>query len=227
MSQSAGAGAVPAGRRVFHLVAASCTTLYGSGHAGAGLHDPGRRRRSPLACGGRRSPTRRFLQPRLPAVFRSILKPAEATEITGATWLLIAAFFAFYFFGMEVALPVLMFVAVGDPGRGADRARCPRSEDSGAKSPLGILAFVAASLAVWAILVAAGFGGWSWAVVITACFAAAVEFVATASGRQPDRAADRRRVYGCSPRCLIMTGGGSRSAPSYSITSARCRWKLR
>ena len=108
-------------------------------------------------------------------VFRSILKPSETTEITGATYLLIAAFFAFYFFGEEVALPVLMFVAVGDPIAALIGPRCPGPRFWG-KSPLGSLAFVAASLAIWAILVAAGAGVWSVAVVITAVLAAAVEF---------------------------------------------------
>ena len=108
-------------------------------------------------------------------IFRSILKPAESTEITGATYLLIAAFFSFYFFGIEVAIPVLMFVAVGDPAAALIGHYSPGPRLWG-KSPVGILAFVAASMAVWAILVAAGFGAWSWAVVITAVVAAAVEF---------------------------------------------------
>ena len=108
-------------------------------------------------------------------MFRSILKPTETTDITGATYLLIAAFFAFYFFGMEVALPALMFIAVGDPMAALVGQRCPGPRVWG-KSPLGSLAFVAASLSIWAILVAAGFGVWSWAVLITAVVAAAVEF---------------------------------------------------
>ncbi len=175
MSQSAGARAVPAGRRVFHLVAASCTTLLalaipepaymtlvGGGALLSLAVDVGRQRAGFF--------NRVYLR-----IFRSLLKPAEATDITGATYLLIAAFFAFYFFGMEVAVPVLMFVAVGDPAAALIGSRCPGPRIWG-KSPLGILAFVAASLAVWAILVVAGFGAWSWAVVITAWFAAAVEF---------------------------------------------------
>jgi len=87
---------------------------------------------------------------------------------------LIAIFFAFYFFGAEVALPVLMFVAVGDPVAALIGPRCPGPRLWG-KSPVGSLAFVAASLGVWAILVSAGVGAWSWAVVITAVFAAGVE----------------------------------------------------
>lgn len=58
-------------------------------------------------------------------IFGAILKPTEAADITGATYLLIAIFFAFYFFGMDVALPVLMFVAVGDPVAALVGPHCP------------------------------------------------------------------------------------------------------
>lgn len=109
------------------------------------------------------------------AAFRPILKQSESSDITGATYLLIALFFAFYFFGPEVAIPVLMFVAVGDPVAALVGPRCPGPRLWG-KSPLGSVAFVAASVAVWAILVALGVGTWSWAVVITAFVAATVEF---------------------------------------------------
>ncbi len=166
----------PVGRRVFHLVAASCTTLLalampepsymtlvGGGALLSLAVDVGRQRAG-------------FFNRVYLGIFRTILKPAEATDITGATWLLIAIFFAFYFFGMEVALPVLMFVAVGDPTAALVGPRCPGPRVWG-KSPLGSLAFIAASLAVWSILVAAGFGAWSWAVVVTAVVAAAVEFL--------------------------------------------------
>ncbi len=166
----------PVGRRVFHLVAASCTTLLalaipepaymtllGGGALLSLAVDVGRQRTG-------------FFNRAYLGIFGSILKPAEATDITGATYLLIAAFFAFYFYGIEVALPVLMFVAVGDPAAALIGSRCPGPRVWG-KSPLGILAFIAASLAVWAVLAAAGYGAWSWAVVITAGFAAAVEFL--------------------------------------------------
>ena len=165
----------PIGRRVFHLVAASCTTLLalvipepaymtlvGGGALLSLAVDVGRQRAG-------------FFNRAYVGIFRSVLKPAEATDITGATYLLIAIFFAFYFFGMEVALPVLMFVAVGDPAAALVGPRCPGPRVWG-KSPLGSLAFIAASMAVWAILVAAGFGVWSWAVAITVIVAAAVEF---------------------------------------------------
>ena len=175
MNRSAGSDAIPVGRRVFHLVAASGATLLalampepaymtlvGGGALLSLAVDVSRQRAG-------------FFNRIYLGMFRSILKPSETTDITGATYLLIAIFFAFYFFGMEVALPVLLFVAVGDPVAALVGSRCPGPRVWG-KSPLGSLAFVAASLAIWAILVVAGFGVWSWAVLITAVVAAAVEF---------------------------------------------------
>lgn len=175
MNQPAGAAPIPVGRRVFHLVAASCTTLLalvipepaymtlvGSGALFSLAVDVGRQRAG-------------FFNRAYMGIFGSILKPAEATDITGATYLLIAIFFAFYFFGMDVALPVLMFIAVGDPVAALVGTRCPGPRVWG-KSPVGSLAFIAASMAVWAILVSGGFGVWSWAVAVTAIVAAAVEF---------------------------------------------------
>ena len=174
MNQSAGANPIPVGRRVFHLVAASCATLLslvmpepaymtlvGGGALLSLAVDVSRQRAG-------------FFNRAYMGIFSSILKPTEATDITGATYLLIAIFFAFYFFGMEVALPVLMFIAVGDPVAALIGPYSPGPRLWG-KSPVGSLAFIAASMAVWAILVAAGFGAWSWAVVITAVVAAAVE----------------------------------------------------
>ena len=170
------AGAIPVGRRIFHLIAASCTTLlalvvpeptYMTLVGGGALLflavDLVRRRDG-------------FLNRAYLGVFGSILKPSESTDITGATYLLIAAFFAFYFYGIEVALPVLMFVAVGDPAGALIGHHSPGPRIWG-KSPVGAVAFVAASLAIWTILVAAGVGVWSWAVALTAVVAAVVEFL--------------------------------------------------
>ena len=175
MSQPASRDSIPVGRRVFHLVAASGTTLlalvmpepaYMTLVGGGALLS--------LAVDVSRQRAGFFNRVYL-GIFSSILKPTETTDITGATYLLIAIFFAFYFFGMDVALPVLMFVAVGDPVAALVGPHCPGPRVWG-KSPLGSLAFIAASMAVWAILVAAGFGIWSWAVAITAIVAAVVEF---------------------------------------------------
>ena len=176
MNRSPGSDAIPVGRRVFHLVAASGATLLalampepaymtlvGGGALLSLAVDVSRQRAG-------------FFNRIYLGMFRSILKPTETTDITGATYLLIAIFFAFYFFGMEsgVAGAAVRRRRETRSPRWSGQ-RCPGPRFWG-KSPLGSLAFVAASLAVWAILVVAGFGVWSWAVLITAVVAAAVEF---------------------------------------------------
>lgn len=175
MTQRSARATIPVGRRVFHLVAASCTTLLvlvipehaymlliGGGALLSLALDVARQRTALL--------NRAYL-----GILQPILKESESNQITGATYLLIAAFFAFYFFGTEVAIPVLMFVAVGDPVAALVGPHCPGPRWWG-KSPFGILAFAIAALAAWAILAVAGVGAWSWAVAITAVIAAVVEF---------------------------------------------------
>ena len=174
MSQRFGPAPPPVGRRVFHLVAASATTLLalvlperpymllvGGGALLALALDAARPRVGPL--------NRLFLR-----LWGPILKESEAAELTGATWFLIAAFFTFYFYGAETAVPALLFVAVGDPAAALVGQRCPGPRFWG-KSPAGAAAFIAAALAMWAILSAVGVGGWSWAIVIAGVVAAAVE----------------------------------------------------
>ena len=107
-------------------------------------------------------------------LFAPILKQSEVSEISGATWFLIAAFFTFYFYGPAVALPVLLFVAVGDPAAALVGTHFPGPRFWG-KSPGGGVAFVACALAIWAVVCAFGFGQWSWAVIIAAVAAALVE----------------------------------------------------
>ena len=168
----------PVGRRVFHLIAATCTTLLslaipqhpylfliGAGALLALAMEASRFRVGPL--------NRLFM-----LVFAPIMKQSEVSEISGATWFLIAAFFTFFFYGPEIALPVLLFVAVGDPAAALVGSHFPGPRFWG-KSPSGIVAFVAAALGVWAIVCAAGYGNWSWAVVVTAVAAALVEFAPT------------------------------------------------
>lgn len=73
-----------------------------------------------------------------------------------------------------MALPALLFVAVGDPAAALVGTRFPGPRFWG-KSPSGGVAFVAAALAVWAVLCAFGFGQWSWAIIVGAVGAALVE----------------------------------------------------
>ena len=174
VSQSPGPLPIPVGRRIFHLIAASSTTLLAlvmPEHAYMPLIGGGALLGLVLDCSRPRlsALNRLFL-----GIFRPILKQSETTEITGATWFLVAAFFTFYFFGPPVAIPVLMFVAVGDPAAALVGAHFPGPRLWN-KSPAGAVAFVAASLGSWAILSALGFGSWTWPVVIAAVIAAAVE----------------------------------------------------
>ena len=165
----------PLGRRVFHLIAASATTLLslaipqqpylfvvGAAALLALVTEASRFRVGSL--------NRLFM-----LVFGPILKQSEDSEISGATWFLIAAFFTFFFYGPEIALPVLLFVAVGDPVGALVGARTPGPRIWG-KSPVGSVAFVAAALGAWAMVCAAGYGGWSWAIIVTTVIAAVVEF---------------------------------------------------
>ena len=168
----------PLGRRVFHLVAASGTTLLS-------LVIPEQPYLLLIGSGALFSlamETSRLRSPRLNglymAIFGPIMKQSESAEITGATWFLVAVFFTFFFYGPEIALPVLLFVAAGDPAAALVGSRCPGPRYWG-KSPGGIMAFVVAALGVWAIVCAAGYGQWSWAVVVAAVVAAAVEFAPT------------------------------------------------
>lgn len=168
----------PLGRRVFHLVAATGATLLSlviPEHPYLFLIGSGALFALAMEASRLRSPRLNGLYM---AVFGPILKQSESAEITGATWFLIAVFFTFFFYGPEVALPVLLFVAAGDPAAALVGSRCPGPRYWG-KSPGGIVAFVAAALGVWAIVCAAGYGQWSWAIAVAAVVAAAVEFAPT------------------------------------------------
>ncbi len=164
----------PAWRRLFHFVAASATTLLA-------FAIPEPQYMAILGGGALLSlalETGRFrvgwLNHFFLRVFAPILKTSETAELTGATYFLIAAFFAFYFFGLDVAIPVLLFVSVGDPVAALVGMRAPGPR-LWRKSPVGSAAFVVAALAIWAVVSALGYGQWTWAVVATACVAAAVE----------------------------------------------------
>lgn len=168
----------PLGRRIFHLVAASGTTLLSLAipeHPYMFLIGSGALLALAMEASRLRSPRLNGLYM---SVFGPILKQSESAEITGATWFLIAAFFTFFFYGAEIALPVLLFVAIGDPAAALVGSRFPGPR-FWEKSPGGIVAFIAAGLGVWAIICAAGYGQWSWAIVVAAAIAAAVEFAPT------------------------------------------------
>ena len=162
------------GRRIFHLIAASGTTLLSLAipeHPYMFLIGSGALLALAVEASRLRSPRLNGLYM---SVFGPILKQSESAEITGATWFLIAAFFTFFFYGLEIALPVLLFVAIGDPAAALVGTRFPGPRFWG-KSPSGGFAFVAAALAVWSIICALGYGQWSLAVIVAAVVAALVE----------------------------------------------------
>ena len=132
MNRSSGPNAPPGWRRLFHLIAAGGTTLLalaiperpylfllGSGALLAVAMEAWRFRSGPLNAW--------FL-----LLFAPILKVTEKAEITGATYFLLAAFFSFFFYGADVAIPALLFVSVGDPGGGGWWERALPATDCGA-----------------------------------------------------------------------------------------------
>ena len=66
--------------------------------------------------------------------FSPVLKQTEDSEVTGASHFVIAAFFTFYFFGEDGAIPVLLFQAVGTPLR-LRSANVQRDEATGGSHP--------------------------------------------------------------------------------------------
>ena len=107
---------------------------------------------------------------------RPLLKVSEDRQVTGATYLLVAAFFAFLLFDRPVAVAVMLFLAVGDPVAALVGRPMPGPRLFG-KSPIGTLAFVAVSF-----LVVAGLGGvgvitYHWSFFVGAVVAGLVELL--------------------------------------------------
>ncbi len=103
-----------------------------------------------------------------------LLKKEEDRRITGATYMVIAALFAFLLFGSSVAVPALLFLSLGDPtaavvGR---RATGPRIRG---KSPFGTAAFIAVALLTIAVLAGAGAVDYHWGLLVGAGIAGLVE----------------------------------------------------
>lgn len=166
----------PFWRRMFHLVIATSTTLLayaipdphylqmlGAAVVAAIALETARLRN--------RTVNRRFLK-----LFSPLLKRSEDVQMTGATHFAIAAFFCFFFFGEDIAVPVLLFQAVGDPIAALVGQRSPGPRPWG-KSPVGSIAYVASALTVWAGVCALGLGEWSIELAVTAVFAAFLEFL--------------------------------------------------
>ncbi len=105
-----------------------------------------------------------------------LLKDDEGHRVTGATYLVVGALFAFLLYGPEVAVPVLLFLSLGDPAAALVGRRMPGPRIFG-KSPGGSAAFAAVALAVVAVLVGSGANDYHWGLLVGALVAALVELV--------------------------------------------------
>ncbi len=105
-----------------------------------------------------------------------LLKRGEDRRITGATYMVIAALFAFLFFGAAVAVPAMLFLSLGDPAAALVGRRAPGPRVRG-KSPLGAAAFITVALTVVAVLVGSGAVDYHWGLLLGAAIAGLVELV--------------------------------------------------
>jgi glycerol-3-phosphate acyltransferase PlsY len=108
----------------------------------------------------------RWLQP--------LLKINEDSRITGATYMMVAAFFAFLLFDQIVAVTALLFLSIGDPLAALVGRRMAGPRIFG-KSPLGTVAFVGVSGLVIAALVSGGVITYHWGLAAGAVVAGLVE----------------------------------------------------
>ena len=103
-----------------------------------------------------------------------LLKHDEGRRLTGATYLVVGALFTFLLFGPEVAVPALLFLALGDPAAAVVGRRMPGPRIFG-KSPGGTAAFVALGLVMVGALTASGAVDYHWGLLIGALIAGLVE----------------------------------------------------
>ena len=103
-----------------------------------------------------------------------LLKHDEGHRFTGATYLVVGGLFSFLFFGPEVAVPVLLFLSLGDPSAALVGRRMPGPSVRG-KSPGGTAAFIAVSLVVVAVLVGSDAIDYHWGLWVGAGIAGLVE----------------------------------------------------
>ena len=144
----------PAGRRVFHIVAGSSIPLAGIFVTETAMIWT----LAALAVGGLSLDLVRFRIEWLNLIFTRLLAPLlkqdEAAHITGATYMVIAAFFVFLIFGKDVAIPVMFFLSLGDPAAAIVGKDMPGPRLFG-KSPFGTAAFIGVGCAVLGFLLVA------------------------------------------------------------------------
>ena len=103
-----------------------------------------------------------------------LLKSDEGRSFTGATYLAIGALFTFLLFGLEVAVPALLFLSLGDPAAALVGRRMPGPRIFG-KSPGGTAAFVALGLVTVGVLTGSGSVDYHWGLLVGALIAGLVE----------------------------------------------------
>lgn len=103
-----------------------------------------------------------------------LLKIREDHRITGATYMMAAAFFCFLLFDQMVAVAALLFLSIGDPVAALVGRRMPGPRIFG-KSPMGTVAFIGASAVVIALLVTNGVIQPHWGLLAGAAVAGLVE----------------------------------------------------
>ena len=109
-------------------------------------------------------------------LFRQLLRKAEESRITGASYMLLGTVGAFVLFSKDVAILAVFFAALGDPIAAMIGIRVPGKRVFG-KSLLGTMAMIAVALGVAGILhVTAGIGV-RWPVVVGAMVAGIVELL--------------------------------------------------
>lgn len=103
-----------------------------------------------------------------------LLKLSEDYRITGATYMMVAAFFAFLLFDQLVAATALLFLSIGDPVAALVGRRMAGPRIFG-KSPLGTVAFVGVSGLVVTALIGSGVIHFHWGFIAGAIVAGLVE----------------------------------------------------
>lgn len=133
---------------------------------------------SVLAAGGLVIDLARFNLDWLNRIFTSLLAPLlksdEHRHITGATYMLIAALLVYVLYGREVAIPVMVFLSLGDPAAALVGRRMPGLRIRG-KSPVGTVAFVGVGAGAAVVLIAANGIDHHWALWVGAAMAGAAE----------------------------------------------------
>jgi len=103
-----------------------------------------------------------------------LLKYDEDRKITGASYMLVAAFIAFVAFDRQVAVLALFFLALGDPAAALVGSKMPGPRLFG-KSPGGTAAFAGVSMLVVWVLGLTGGVDYHWGMLIGGVVAALVE----------------------------------------------------